>query len=405
MQSAVISDKPTENREETSWETRYPNIKPTIPRAELVDCTVCFNPGFKYIHTSYGKRYMYYVHSNEPAIGVRVSETNKDGTQKMRFKYRTCSKDGRLYDSLEQTLESRQKLPKPDTVAKSIIPAMNVSKRKQHKKHRKSIIVKCECGKDGSASIRVNKKYPNTKSFIITHKERNEAGNNIQHCQKTPAVKEAITKLLEPYAIQQQTTQNIIKPQKKRNAIHNKLMLCYCGKEGYPSRFTDKGNTRYNITHDERIPSGDHLRHNIKTLEHKELAIEILGPKKLDIRVLEQLLQRSKFHVPPGKSLELCKCGKEGYKYESKSGAQYNAYFMHYSEGPIGKTKHGFKKYRRCNIQFTSLTPSLVESDIQPITEQNKIVGLLRRHRDETNDMFRRHINETDELIQDLNNK
>ena len=347
MQSAVMSDNPTEISE--SWEKRYPDIKPSIPRAELVNCTVCFKPGYKYIKNSSGNRFMYYVHYNEPAIGVHVKKNNADGTQHMRFNYRTCYKDGRLYHSLEQALKSQQKSPKSETATAFKPKITDVPKRiiKQSKrKHRKSIIVECECGKDGTANIIINKKHPNNKpQFQILHKEKNEAGHNIAHYQKTIEKQEEIRKQLESQIVQQKT-QN--PRNRKRNTIHNKLMLCYCGREGYPSRFNDKGITRYNITHEERIASGDHLRHNIKTLESKEQAITILGPLQKDIRVLEQLLER-----------------------DNKS------------------------------------APSLIQPNLeqQSVSDKNKMIGMLRRHRSESDELIRRHRNEIDELIQDLNNK
>lgn len=67
----------------------------------LTTCMTCRKPGVRYFYNHHSKngskhRYAYYVHSNEGLIGHTVKP---DGT--IRYKYRICYENGRIYDNLD----------------------------------------------------------------------------------------------------------------------------------------------------------------------------------------------------------------------------------------------------------------------------------------------------------------
>jgi hypothetical protein len=84
--------------------------KSIVPRnkdKKLVLCLTCRKPGYRYFYRkSKGSDivYSYYIHYNEPPIGVK-----QRAGKEAEYKYRTCYTGGRTYGSLDDAFKAKAK--------------------------------------------------------------------------------------------------------------------------------------------------------------------------------------------------------------------------------------------------------------------------------------------------------
>jgi hypothetical protein len=81
--------------------SQYPHIKPTRPHNNktLRMCPVCKKLGYIYLLDKNGTKFIYYIHYNEPPIGLTILKGKPIG-----FRYRRCTKGGKTYSTMEEAL-------------------------------------------------------------------------------------------------------------------------------------------------------------------------------------------------------------------------------------------------------------------------------------------------------------
>jgi hypothetical protein len=85
--------------------SQYPDIKPTRPRSNktLRMCPVCKKLGYIYLLDKNGTKFIYYIHYNEPPIGLTILKGQPIG-----FRYRRCTSDGRTHSTMEEALAEEE---------------------------------------------------------------------------------------------------------------------------------------------------------------------------------------------------------------------------------------------------------------------------------------------------------
>jgi hypothetical protein len=78
---------------------QYPHIKPSRPRNNktLRMCPVCKKLGYIYLLDKNGTKFIYYIHYNEPPIGLTILKGKPVG-----FRYRRCTKGGKTYSTMQE---------------------------------------------------------------------------------------------------------------------------------------------------------------------------------------------------------------------------------------------------------------------------------------------------------------
>jgi hypothetical protein len=160
----------------------FPQLKPSHAQEgkQLVTCTTCHKPGYKYRKVNNNITSVYHVHYNELPIGV-ITLKGKP----LRFKYRTCYKFGRVYQSMDEAVDSYSinkrvpEIPKNATINKA---------------RRKSVRIHCPiCQKQGTAGVYTEKKYDNRPRYLVRHQEN---GKQRRCYDFTPEQREIVVKAL-----------------------------------------------------------------------------------------------------------------------------------------------------------------------------------------------------------------
>jgi RNase P subunit RPR2 len=84
---------------------QYTHIKPTRPRNNktLRMCPVCKKLGYIYLLDKNGTKFIYYIHYNEPPIGLTILKGKPIG-----FRYRRCTKGGKTYSTMEEAFSEAE---------------------------------------------------------------------------------------------------------------------------------------------------------------------------------------------------------------------------------------------------------------------------------------------------------
>src|SRR5215207_10089748 len=165
---------------------QYPNVKPSRPRGNktLRICPTCKKPGYIYLLDRNGTKFIYYIHYNEPPIGLTILRGRPIG-----FRYRRCTRDGRTYNTVEEALsEAKQELS--DTRLKTdsqrlLMEKTQTEERKFRTRATQSIQVKSvqkvrskgkniecpKCHRNGVLNVAKRDPDPEKITFYVRHEK------------------------------------------------------------------------------------------------------------------------------------------------------------------------------------------------------------------------------------------
>ena len=177
--------------------SKYPQLRPSHAQEgkQLVTWTTCHKPGYRYRKVSNNITSVYHIHYNEPPIGV-ITLKGKP----VRLKYRICYKFGRVYQSMEEAVDSNSFNKRAPETSENL-PVKKGS--------RNTARILCPvCHKDGTAGVYVNKKYGRKPKYLVRHQEN---GKQRRCYNLAPEQREILVRALGLQEIQKPRVENQLK--------------------------------------------------------------------------------------------------------------------------------------------------------------------------------------------------